>query len=287
MSDNKKYYYLKLKENFFESDEIIYLESLPDGHKYSNILLKLYLRSLKNSGKLMMNDVIPYSPEMLATVTRHSVGDVKQAIVHFMNLGLIEQLESGAMYMLQIQNFIGRSSTEGDRKREYRQKINQEKLKGQVSGHLSDIRPPEIELELELEKEIYINLKEKGKNKPVDNVDNVDKSKKEEFVYSTDYIKLLKSNNLSEENIKKILSPDIYKRGVDYLKEKIDMTLVKGDLNANIGYLLGALKNDWKVQTKKQDKINISKTRFHNFKSATYTEEQLRKAAGLPVRKAR
>ncbi|EFD04380.1 phage replisome organizer N-terminal domain-containing protein [Peptostreptococcus anaerobius] len=285
MSDNKKYYYLKLKENFFESDEIIYLESLPDGHKYSNILLKLYLRSLKNSGKLMMNDVIPYSPEMLATVTRHSVGDVKQAIVHFMNLGLIEQLESGAMYMLQIQNFIGRSSTEGDRKREYRQKINQEKLKGQVSGHLSDIRPPEIEIEIELEKDI--NLKEKGKNKPVDNVDNVDKSKKEEVANSTDYIKLLKSNNLSEENIKKILSLDIYKKGVDYLKEKIDTTLVKGDLNANIGYLLGALKNDWKVQAKKQDKINLPKTRFHNFKSATYTEEQLRKAAGLPARKAR
>ncbi|KXI11524.1 hypothetical protein HMPREF3195_01351, partial [Peptostreptococcus anaerobius] len=205
---------------------------------------------------------------------------------HFMNLGLIEQLESGAMYMLQIQNFIGRSSTEGDRKREYRQKINQEKLKGQVSGHLSDIRPPEIEIELELEKEIYINS-ENPKNKPVDNVDNVDKSKKEEFVNSTDYIKLLKSNNLSEENIKKILSPDIYKRGVDYLKEKIDMTLVKGDLNANIGYLLGALKNDWKVQSKKQEKSNITKTRFHNFKSATYTEEQLRKAAGLPARKAR
>lgn len=282
MSDNKKYYYLKLKENFFESDEIIYLESLPDGHKYSNILLKLYLRSLKNSGKLMMNDVIPYSPEMLATVTRHSVGDVKQAIVHFMNLGLIEQLESGAMYMLQIQNFIGRSSTEGDRKREYRQKINQEKLKGQVSGHLSDIRPPEIELELE--KEIYINS-ENPKNKPVDNVDNVDKSKKEEFVNSTDYIKLLKSNNLSEENIKKILSLNIYKKGFGYLKEKIDMTLVKGDLNANIGYLLGALKNDWKVQSKKQDKSVAAKTRFHNFKSATYTEEQLRKAAGLPSRK--
>lgn len=284
MSDNKKYYYLKLKENFFESDEIIYLESLPDGHKYSNILLKLYLRSLKNSGKLMMNDVIPYSPEMLATVTRHSVGDVKQAIVHFMNLGLIEQLESGAMYMLQIQNFIGRSSTEGDRKREYRRKINQEKLKGRMSGHLSDIRPPE--LELELEKEIYINS-ENPKNKPVDNVDNVYKSKKEEFVNSTDYIKLLKSNNLSEENIKKILSLNIYKKGFGYLKEKIDMTLVKGDLNANIGYLLGALKNDWKVQSKKQEKSNITKTRFHNFKSATYTEEQLRKAAGLPARKAR
>ncbi len=45
MAANKKYYYLKLKDNYFDSDEIIILESMADGYKYSNILLKLYLRS--------------------------------------------------------------------------------------------------------------------------------------------------------------------------------------------------------------------------------------------------
>ena len=43
MSDNKKYYYLKLKEDFFDSPEIKVLESMPNGYKYSNLLLKLYL----------------------------------------------------------------------------------------------------------------------------------------------------------------------------------------------------------------------------------------------------
>ncbi|EMW5712290.1 TPA: phage replisome organizer N-terminal domain-containing protein, partial [Enterococcus faecium] len=52
MADNKRYYYLKLKENFFDSDEMVLLESMPDGYIYSNILLKLYLRSLKHEGKL-------------------------------------------------------------------------------------------------------------------------------------------------------------------------------------------------------------------------------------------
>lgn len=28
MADNKKYYYLKLKENFFESDSMVLLESM-------------------------------------------------------------------------------------------------------------------------------------------------------------------------------------------------------------------------------------------------------------------
>lgn len=51
--DSRKYYYLKLKENFFESDSMILLENMKDGYLYSNILLKLYLRSLKDSGQDM------------------------------------------------------------------------------------------------------------------------------------------------------------------------------------------------------------------------------------------
>ena len=43
--NNRKYYYLKLREDFFEREEIVILESMPDGFLYSNILMKLYLRS--------------------------------------------------------------------------------------------------------------------------------------------------------------------------------------------------------------------------------------------------
>ena len=47
MSDNRKYYYLKLKENYFDDDSIVLLESMQDGVLYSNILLKLYNHSQK------------------------------------------------------------------------------------------------------------------------------------------------------------------------------------------------------------------------------------------------
>ena len=40
MSDNRKYYYLKLKENYFDEDSIVLLESMQDGMLYSNILLE-------------------------------------------------------------------------------------------------------------------------------------------------------------------------------------------------------------------------------------------------------
>ncbi|HEP1510580.1 TPA: phage replisome organizer N-terminal domain-containing protein [Streptococcus pyogenes] len=149
MADNKKYYYLKLKENFFESDEAIILESMPDGYIYSNILLKLYLRSLKNDGLLMFNNLIPYNAQMLATITRHQVGTVEKAIQIFRDLQLIEILDNGAIYMTNIQNFVGKSSTEADRIRKLRAKNN--------SGvQMLNKCTPEIEIELDKEKEYNV-----------------------------------------------------------------------------------------------------------------------------------
>lgn len=159
MSDNKKYYYLRLKDNFFDSDELKILESMKDGYLYSNILLKLYLRSLKNDGKLVVNDRIPYNAEMLASVTGHQIGTVKQALSIFKDLGLIDVLENGAIYMLDIQNFIGRGSSEADRKREYRQRIETDRTNVR---QISDKTPPEIEKEIEKELEIELDSSAKS-----------------------------------------------------------------------------------------------------------------------------
>lgn len=162
MSDNKKYYYLRLKDNFFDSDELKILESMKDGYLYSNILLKLYLRSLKNDGKLVVNERIPYSADMLASVTGHQVGTIKQALSVFKDLGLIDVLDNGAIYMLDIQNFIGKGSSEADRKREYRQRIETDRTNVQTNlRQISDKTPPEIELEkdIEIEKEIHSSAK--------------------------------------------------------------------------------------------------------------------------------
>lgn len=140
---------MRLKENFFDTNEMKILESLQDGYKYSNILLKLYLMSLPGDGKLMINDRIPYNTQMIATITRHSVGDVEKALRIFRDLGLIEVLESGAIYMLDIQNYIGKSSTEADRQRSYQNRITTEKCKN--SNKLSNkISTPKIEIEKEI-----------------------------------------------------------------------------------------------------------------------------------------
>ena len=95
MSDNRKYYYLKLKENYFDDDSIVLLESMQDGVLYSNILLKLYLKSLKHGGRLQLDEDIPYTAQIIATITRQQIGTVERALQIFLKLGLVEVLDSG------------------------------------------------------------------------------------------------------------------------------------------------------------------------------------------------
>lgn len=147
MFDNRKYYYLRLKESYFDEESIVLLESMQDGILYSNVLLKLYPLSLKNDEKLQLDEQMPYNAQMIAAITRQQVGTVERALQIFLKLGLVELLDGGAYYMSNIELLIGQSSTEGERKRKARQ---QTKLSlpeysgnenGQVSGHRADICP--------------------------------------------------------------------------------------------------------------------------------------------------
>lgn len=127
MSDNKKYYYMRLQDHFFESDAIRLLQTMKDGYLFSDILLKLYLKSLNTEGRLLYRDELPYTVEVLATLTGHRVSTVKKALEAFRTLHLIEELENGIIYMSDIQLLIGSSSTEADRQREYKRRISRDR----------------------------------------------------------------------------------------------------------------------------------------------------------------
>ncbi len=160
MADNRKYYYLKLKESYFDEDAIVLLESMQDGMLYSNILLKMYLKSLKNGGKLQLAENIPYTAQMIATITRQQVGTVERALQIFMKLGLVEPLQNGALYMSNIELLIGQSSTEGERKRRARLALQEQKA---LPEAVADICPPEIEIEKEID--IELEIKREGELK--------------------------------------------------------------------------------------------------------------------------
>ena len=95
MSENKKYYYMKLKENFFTSERMVVLEVMPDGILYSNLLLKMYLMSLKHNGVLLLHENLPHTPQTIATFTRHQIGTVERALQIFLKLGFVELLTDG------------------------------------------------------------------------------------------------------------------------------------------------------------------------------------------------
>ena len=253
MSDNKKYYYLRLKDNFFDSDELKILESMKDGYLYSNILLKLYLRSLKNDGKLVVNERIPYNAEMLASVTGHQVGTIKQALSMFKELGLIEVLENGAIYMLDIQNFIGKGSTEADRQRLYDRRISEERKQNKLtqSRNLEEICKKSTP-EIELEKEIKID-KELYKEKDID-IDTLSLCEQKSLIHDV----WEDTFDLITTNVKKSLDNLVDEYGAVITKQAILDAKKQG--KSHIKYVEGVLKN--KMLERNVPVSNTKKKRF-------------------------
>ncbi|UEG66583.1 phage replisome organizer N-terminal domain-containing protein [Weissella hellenica] len=259
MADNKKYYYIRLKENFFDSDEIKLLESIPDdGYKFSNILLKMYLKSLKYNGRLMFNEKIPFNAEMLATVTGHSVGDVTRAIEMFQKFGLIEVMESGEIYMLDIQSFIGKTSTEADRIKAYRRNIENKKQQG---VQMYDKRTPEIEIDKELDIELYteIDRKTEGEQTPP----------------TANYYQQL-SDAIDENGFSLVLSLNQKELLLDYVKhDNMEIGVIAKALeeasNSNartFNYVNGILKSKLKAGITTVAKWNASKRDFRERRNA-------------------
>lgn len=254
MSDNKKYYYLKLKENFFDSAEIKVLESMPNGYKYSNLLLKLYLKALKFNGKLRLNEFIPYNHPMVAAVTGMDIDTVKVAFDLFEQLKLIEVMDDGTIYMLEIQNFIGKSSTEADRIRAYRNEIDNQKKQAlkepektcpQDSVQMYDKCTPELELDIELEIELEIDS-------------SYSEAKEKEV---TEIMKFCQKNKYKLKKVDAIQLIETY--GSNTLKKAIVTTtstaaFKEGKINGNNSYLLAVL-NDLSAQQNKIVNINYEK----------------------------
>ena len=85
----KKYYWLKLNIDFFDREEIKLIEGMSNGKDYIIFYMKLLLRSANNEGKLMFKDVIPYTDEMLATITNTNIDVVRSAVKMFIQLDMM------------------------------------------------------------------------------------------------------------------------------------------------------------------------------------------------------
>lgn len=118
-----KYYWLQLKEDFFEEDSIDWLESQENGKEYALFYLKLCLKSLKTNGILVRNVgkmIVPYNNEKLAEVTKTKLDTVIVAMELLKGIGLIEVLDNGELYMTQIEGMIGTQSKGAFKKQQQR-----------------------------------------------------------------------------------------------------------------------------------------------------------------------
>lgn len=145
-----KFYWLQLKEDFFEDDAIEWLEEQkPNGRDYAYFYLKLCLKSLKSNGVLVRKVgkiLIPYDNQKLAELTKMDFDTVTVAMELLKKIGLIQILENGEIYINQLEKLIGSKSIGAFKKQ-------QQRLLG---GQKGDNCPPKIEIELEKEKEIEI-----------------------------------------------------------------------------------------------------------------------------------
>ena len=165
MAENRRYYWLKLKEDFFTDKRIKRLRRISGGDTYTIIYLKLLLLSLKDSGKLYYDGVETDFIKELALTIDEKEDDVMVTVNYLMAQNLMEVvLENDEYFLTEIPNLIGSetASTRRSRKsRAYRE--NQKVLQCNTNATLGNLLQQNCNTEIE--KEIDIELEKEGERK--------------------------------------------------------------------------------------------------------------------------
>lgn len=165
MAESKKYYWLKLKRDFFKRHDIKIIESMPNGKDYLLFYLKLLCESVDHDGTLRFSETIPYNENMLATITGTNIDIVRSAIEVFTSLELMDIMDDGTYYMNQVENMIG-SAVDNDnanRQRRFRERQKQLALCDRYDSVTKNNESKSIEIEKEKDKEIDIDKKKNNK----------------------------------------------------------------------------------------------------------------------------
>ena len=165
MAENRRYYWLKLKEDFFTDKRIKRLRRISGGDTYTIIYLKLLLLSLKNSGKIYYDGVETDFIKELALTIDETEDDVMVTVNYLVAQNLMETIvENDEYFLTEIPNLIGSetASTRRSRKsRAYRE--NQKVLQCNTNATLGNLLQQNCNTEIE--KEIDIELEKEGERK--------------------------------------------------------------------------------------------------------------------------
>jgi len=247
MAKNKKYYWLKLKDDFFDDDTIKFIEEQENGIKYSNFYLKLCLKSLKTNGKLIRlvgETLIPYDINSLSKLTGVDFDTVRSAMQLFESIKLIKVLDSGEIYLSQIDELIGSETDKAQLMRRLRAE------RKEISNNVTKMLPYiDIDKDIDIEKDIKKKNKKEKKETEFDLLINekIADNQLKETIY--EFVKMRKT-------IKKPLTT----KGLQLIINKLFK--LSDNLEEQIQILNNSIMNNWqgifqlKDEDKKQIKVN-------------------------------
>lgn len=167
--EEKRFYWLKLKKDFFKRHDVIIIENMPNGKDYLLFYLKLLCESVDHDGNLRFSDEIPYNEQMLSTITNTNIDIVRSAIKIFTSLNMMELMDDGTYYMNKVNVMIG-SAVDNDnanRQRRFRERQKQLALQecydGVTNNNESKSKSKNKNKEESINKNIYTK-EEKSQN---------------------------------------------------------------------------------------------------------------------------
>lgn len=126
MTSTKKYYWLKLKDDFFRDKKIKKLRRIAGGDTYTIIYLKMQLLSLKREGKLLFEGVEENFMEEIALEIDEEPDNVKVTMAFLQSNGLLEEIDADEYMLPQAVESMGSESSSAARMRKHRARKREE-----------------------------------------------------------------------------------------------------------------------------------------------------------------
>lgn len=149
----KRYYWLKLKEDFFESKRIKKMRKLAGGDTMTIIYLKMQLVAMKNDGVLKYTGIEPTMAEEIALDIDEEPDNVQLTLAYLLSCGLVEEYGDGDCFLPYSVENVGSEASSTKRVREYRER--QEAL--HCNKNVTESKRKEIDIDIEIDGGGYIN----------------------------------------------------------------------------------------------------------------------------------
>ena len=246
----KKYYWLKLKNDFFTNKKIKKLRKIAGGDTYTIIYLKMQLLSIKDNGKLFFENVEDSFAEELALELDEDVENVKVTLIYLIKNELLIEVNSEEFLLPETMECIGSETNKAELMRKKRAKEKQ--LEG---NNVTELLPPVTKCYTEIEKD-----KEKEKNKIIDIEIDKDKEKKNLY-FDNDNLEAIFKEFL---DLRKQLKAKNTDRAIKTLLNKLNK------YNDDIKYQMieNSIVNSWKD-------VYELKQQNNNYRKQTYTREEI------------